>query len=590
MGAGYKGTMPAYIDDFIYQPPWKEMAAALDARNKDVQDVADKLELFGNLQFDYWKDADAANAQAVKEEYESAVKELYEQLQQNLMDPRVRQKVRWLQNRLREDMSENGRIGLMQRNLQQYKQWQEQLKKAPLSEQEREGYMNAIKWYLRDNPRGALDAIYEGPKIIPRQQLVEDFVKSDMFKKLPKKTQDKFLNNHRLLSRVLWVKATDEDLDAKLIRDVFKTFVEQNPQYREAASIRQKYLGEKWLDEDGNIIWDGTSYPGRSMNALEAYAIHNKKLQAGGAIPRYGSGGGSGAGGGGLTPVVDYDVSGLFVKSPAGANNIRAALSQFGSAVSQLRSAGVLSPDEYTQYIGLFKDATIALNTSNIDPASVRERTERVDASINNLITKIDERIRKAKNKAERAKLNAIKRSLLNIRASANLSMTTSLNRILDVVRQSGKNAHSFKTRLVKGLSEATKFNHTGEFHVRYTDSHGNVRMMNFGQLGQGRSGITANDLRTKKENKIKFLNLVYPNWKKAGVDPDDVIIDIKHKGTAYPLHGYANPSSIYAVVPSQIIVTLPVEEVGTSGGTKTVSRKFVIDADAILDINLSVR
>lgn len=252
-----------FVNDFMFEPNMELASLALAKRDGDIADQLDTLEIFRNLPIDFWKDADQENVAAIKDEYETRVDDITKQMQGDLMNTGNN---RYLINQLRRDIDkdyESGRIRQIQDNAQAYRDFKTKLDAMP-NPRDREEYMSMVDNYLSNaGGQGAFYNTFKPEEMYDRRDIWAEFTGSDAFKQL---NPDEQASSIERVNGAWVVKQGNKtvELSQSKVGQAFQSFLNSAGLEGYGAS-KQKYSGEQWLDEQGNIRMDADSYLGNIL-------------------------------------------------------------------------------------------------------------------------------------------------------------------------------------------------------------------------------------------------------------------------------------------------------------------------------------
>ena len=262
MARFYQTAQRNFQDDFIYQPNWELAAGALMKKDGDVADQLDTLDLFRNLPIDFWKDADQENVNEIKSQYENQVNDIVNQMKGDLTNTTNN---RFAINNLRRSIEkdyESGRIRQIQDNAIAYKQYNAALS-ALKNPADREAYRAMEKSYLAGNENGAFSSIFKPDEMYSSRDIWGEFTGSDAFKNL--KPDEKASSIENTNGRYIVTQGGKKvELSQSKIGQAFDAFIKSSNLQGYGAD-RQKYFGQQWLNDQGNIRMDAGSYLGGIM-------------------------------------------------------------------------------------------------------------------------------------------------------------------------------------------------------------------------------------------------------------------------------------------------------------------------------------
>lgn len=275
MSRFYQTTERDFVDDFIFEPNMELAMMALGKKDADIQEQVDTLDLFGNLPVDYWKDVDQENVKEIKEEYENKVSDIAKTMQGNLMNTGANQRAI---NGLRKEIEkeyEFGRIRNIQDNAKAYKEFDAMIKAMP-NPADREGYRKMVQNYMNETEgKGALDRVFKPDELYNSRDIWGEFTESAAFKNLkPDEKSSQVVNTGGK-----WVVKNGNStvaLSESKIGQAFKAFTD-SANLQGYGNSRQKYFNENWLDEQGNVKMDDSSYLGNILaNGVPSLAYSSK--------------------------------------------------------------------------------------------------------------------------------------------------------------------------------------------------------------------------------------------------------------------------------------------------------------------------
>lgn len=296
MSRFYQTTQRNFVDDFIFEPDMELAKEALIKKDNDVKAQIAVMDLFENLPIDYWEEADGENAARIKNEYADRVAEVASQMQKDITNTGSNQR---LINSLRRDIAhdwEFGDISKIQKNAQAYREFDERLKALP-NPADRDAYRKQIQNYIESTGgRGALENVFKPDELFNSRNIMTEFTDSSLFKSLNPDEKSSQITNEG--GRWMVTNSSGKtELSQSKIGQAFKAFLE-GENLGGYGDSRQKYFGEQWKDENGNLRMDQGSYlgdlmaqgipalayskstTGRSLETNQyAFANHNAALQ-----------------------------------------------------------------------------------------------------------------------------------------------------------------------------------------------------------------------------------------------------------------------------------------------------------------------
>ena len=267
MARFFQTADPNFVDDFIFQPNWDMAAMALQKKDADIQDQLDTLSLFDSLPIDYWKEVDSGLAQQVQDEYSRRVDDITKQMQGNLMDTgRNRQ----LLNQLRRDVQKDfntGTLSKLQANAEAARKFDQSL--STITDPTlRQAYKTKLvqDYKNRVGEQGAGAELFNPGELIDRRDIIGEWTESAAFKALQPDLQKTSIKRDGGRWLVTEGTETKELSQSKLGKNLAGWIGSQN--IGPYAETMQNYLGEQWLDENGNIRTDSGSFIGNALENL----------------------------------------------------------------------------------------------------------------------------------------------------------------------------------------------------------------------------------------------------------------------------------------------------------------------------------
>ena len=259
MSRFYQTAQRNFQDDFIFQPDWNMAQNALLTKDAAVADQLDTLDLFKNLPIDFWKDADQENVKQIKEGYESQVNDIVKQMQGDLANTGNN---KFAINSLRRNIEndyEFGKIRQIQDNAMAYRKYSEGLA-ALKNPADREGYKAMERNYLASAEQGAFSSLFKPDEMYNNIDVWGGFTASDAFKQL--KPDERATQIENTNGRYMVTQGNKKvELSQSKIGQAFDAFLKSS-NLEGYAGDRQKYFGQNWLDENGQIRKDKGSYIG----------------------------------------------------------------------------------------------------------------------------------------------------------------------------------------------------------------------------------------------------------------------------------------------------------------------------------------
>lgn len=267
MARFFQTADPNFVDDFIFQPNWDMAAMALQKKDADVQEQLDTLSLFDSLPIDYWKEVDSGLAQQVQDDYSRRVDDITKQMQGNLMDTgRNRQ----LLNQLRRDVQKDfntGTLSKLQANAEAARKFDQSL--STITDPTlRQAYKTKLvqDYKSRVGEQGAGAELFNPGELLDRRDIIGEWTGSDAFKALEPDLQNVSIERDGGRWLVTEGTQTKELSESKIGRNLAGWIGGQN--IGPYAEVMQNYLGEQWLDENGNIRTDSGSFIGNALENL----------------------------------------------------------------------------------------------------------------------------------------------------------------------------------------------------------------------------------------------------------------------------------------------------------------------------------
>lgn len=256
MGRFYQTAKRNFVDNFIYQPPWEMAMAALSKKDKDVQDQVDTMEFFRNLPIDYW-DYDKDRAGAEQEKWTTQIDDLSKEYQKDILNPENKHKLSKLRRDLQKDMT-SGNIYKIQENAKRYREFDTK-RKALKNPNDRDAYLKQIENYKTTNENGALDNLFEADEMYDTRNLIEEFAGSDFVKNMKPDARKRVFDKSN--GRYIIKKSVSQGgIGAEEFQNAFKSWFESDTGNLGYAQDREKYFGQKFLDEEGNYVYDQEGY------------------------------------------------------------------------------------------------------------------------------------------------------------------------------------------------------------------------------------------------------------------------------------------------------------------------------------------
>lgn len=267
MARFFQTADPNFVDDFIFQPNWDMAAMALQKKDTDVQNQLDTLSLFDSLPIDYWKEVDSGLAQQVQDDYSRRVDDITKQMQGNLMDTgRNRQ----LLNQLRRDVQKDfntGTLSKLQANAEAARKFDQSL--STITDPTlRQAYKTKLvqDYKNRVGEQGAGAELFNPGELLDRRDIIGEWTESAAFKALQPDLQNVSITRDGGKWMVTEGKETRELSESKIGKNLAGWLGGQN--IGPYAEVMQNYLGEQWLDENGNIRTDSGSFIGNTLENL----------------------------------------------------------------------------------------------------------------------------------------------------------------------------------------------------------------------------------------------------------------------------------------------------------------------------------
>lgn len=267
MARFFQTADPNFVDDFIFQPNWDMAAMVLQKKDADIQDQLDTLSLFDSLPIDYWKEVDSGLAQQVQDDYSRRVDDITKQMQGNLMDTgRNRQ----LLNQLRRDVQKDfntGTLSRLQANAEAARKFDQSL--STITDPTlRQAYKTKLvqDYKSRVGEQGAGAELFNPGELIDRRDIIGEWTESAAFKALQPDLQNTSITRDGGRWLVTDETGTKELSQSKLAQNLAGWIGGQN--IGPYAQTMQNYLGEQWLDENGNIRTDSGSFIGNALENL----------------------------------------------------------------------------------------------------------------------------------------------------------------------------------------------------------------------------------------------------------------------------------------------------------------------------------
>lgn len=275
MARFFQTADPNFVDDFIFQPNWDMAAMALQKKDADIQEQLDTLSLFDSLPIDYWKEVDSGLAQQVQDEYSRRVDDITKQMQGNLMDTgRNRQ----LLNQLRRDVQKDfntGTLSKLQANAEAARKFDESL--STITDPTlRQAYKTKLvqDYKNRVGEQGAGAELFNPGELLDRRDIIGEWTESAAFKALQPDLQNTSITRDGGRWLVTEGTQTKELSESKIGKNLAGWLGSQN--IGPYAEVMQNYLGEQWLDENGNIRTDSGSFIGNALENLIPSLAYNQ--------------------------------------------------------------------------------------------------------------------------------------------------------------------------------------------------------------------------------------------------------------------------------------------------------------------------
>ena len=270
MGRFYKTTSGRYMDDFLYQPPFKLAQQVLAAKEAEKANQVKQIMLLDNLPIDVWQEADGELASQIQNKYQQEAQGLVSKLKENIDSTEVNKRLAYLQNQIKKDYTD-GDIAKIQQNAKNYRAFQSELEQ--LSNEDKAIYGNIPQAFLESRTDNGVNT-FEYPTLYGKKDVMNEFLKSPEFKSLKKDMQitDKDVSNGS------WIKLIRQKrggIGLDKVQKAFKGWFEGNMQ--DYAKTRQFYsqdtpYAEKYFDDKDNLLYnDKNTTIGSLYSKLDAY-------------------------------------------------------------------------------------------------------------------------------------------------------------------------------------------------------------------------------------------------------------------------------------------------------------------------------
>ena len=261
MGRFYQTAKPEFVDNFIYQPPWELMMATLQKKEEGIKNQLNEMEFLKSFPIDYI-DYDKDLALAEKEKISAQIDNIASNFQKDLLNPNNKYEIQKLKRELQKSAT-NGTIYNLQKNAESYRKF-EAMRNTLSDPNDREKYVKMFENYKNSNKefrdKGEFGQTFTPEEMYNSVNYWDNFTKSESFKALEpdiKKSKIDKINGAWVVTQGSETKSLEESK----IGQAFKNYIQTQPGIKGYAGSREKYFGEKWLDEKGEIDFTkGTLY------------------------------------------------------------------------------------------------------------------------------------------------------------------------------------------------------------------------------------------------------------------------------------------------------------------------------------------
>lgn len=263
----YNPQRTEFIEDGIYQPPWELLMGVLQQKDQETQQLADEIEFARNVpvRFDP-REQDIA--EGIVQGYEEEIDEISRALAEDPSDVSVRERLLSAQRKIRQDFKfgDIKRLSDTKDNLEEFEEYlTENVQDEFWRERYREHYVD--KGYFGDPDR--TEAFSFDGELYDKKNLLDDMAGSPFFTQM---SPDRIKNGFAYLADDGYMTQgynSEAGLAAEDVKKAAIAYIESNVSegyMRDAQDI----MGEKWLDDEGNI--DFSSPDSEPMKLIKAMA------------------------------------------------------------------------------------------------------------------------------------------------------------------------------------------------------------------------------------------------------------------------------------------------------------------------------
>lgn len=276
MGSFFTTANPVFVEDFMYKPPVELALSILGKRDQEVQDLVDNMELFYDVPIEFWDKADKDNVVNIQNEINSQVDDISSRYSQDVLNPQFEAEIRKMRRDI-ERRYNTGDIYNIQKTADNKRAMDAEL--AKLDPQAQSVYRAMFDNYLRDNPEGSISNIFEGDNVFNTMEPFNDFMAAAAqgLKADGKQYQIKSINGSYYVDQG----GSVQELSKEKLQTFFKGWLEANRDtYSPYFQSRQKYTGDRWLDESGQYDWsEGSRLETMLNDAVPSLAYKNTTTQ-----------------------------------------------------------------------------------------------------------------------------------------------------------------------------------------------------------------------------------------------------------------------------------------------------------------------
>jgi hypothetical protein len=274
MSRFYQTAERKYVDDFVYQPPIELLAGILQKEDARITKDFETIDLMGNLPIESWE-YDKELAKGIQDEVKNKVEEYAERLRTNPLDKEASRGLKRYALEL-EQRAVNGDLRNIQDNLVAYKTFETKLAELTDPALREKLKQEMVNEYKQNNQQfretGQFGNVFEPGELHDTQNTLEDWLSSSTFKNMGidvNNIKTEKVGNKWIISTIDNSKTvTKEDLQKN-----FKAYVQsEQEKLKGYGGFRQKYIGEQWLDENGNLSFDQDSHLGNILENLDTFA------------------------------------------------------------------------------------------------------------------------------------------------------------------------------------------------------------------------------------------------------------------------------------------------------------------------------